>query len=533
MILRKPYAFIIKHFRLIHLIMLACIAFLLYNTNDIYQLFATLQRTNTYTYAGAGSYISSLIYYIIFIVLALAGIVYWLLREKKKPTILYLAMLIYFILLTIGYMYFFGVLADIQENLLELDTIILVRDLAFLFTLPLYVFFVLCFIRGIGFNIKQFNFSKDIEELKIVDKDSAEFELLIGQNNYKYMRTLRRALRETKYYILENRFALTCISVGVLAVFCGIGVYYYNEYAKRYSETELISVNFISYVINKSYITAYDYNGERVRDGFKYVVLDMTFYNSSNENRALNLDLITLTNGKLVYYPTLTKNSKFYDLGVPYSDKQEIKPQEYLSATLTFEIPDSTQTRNFTMRVQYDIGSSFNNVVAQYRNFAVNAVNIDSEELERTYSVNETINSDIVGRNQFSLTITGYSLMDVYDNKYVTCTSLDSCHAISSVISSTAYGTDTMLVVDYRGEMFDDANFTRTFNTYNKVFEGYCTIKYTIGDRTYEIPATIVSKSDVDGKIFMIADRAIVNADTIKLEFDFRTEKYIVNLKSN
>ncbi len=43
MILKKPYAFIIKHFRLIHLMMLACLAYLLMIARDINKLFASLQ----------------------------------------------------------------------------------------------------------------------------------------------------------------------------------------------------------------------------------------------------------------------------------------------------------------------------------------------------------------------------------------------------------------------------------------------------------------------------------------------------------
>ena len=48
--------------------------------------------------------------------------------------------------------------AELAENLFEDDQIILVRDISFLLSLPMYVFIPLCFVRGIGFDIKKFNF---------------------------------------------------------------------------------------------------------------------------------------------------------------------------------------------------------------------------------------------------------------------------------------------------------------------------------------------------------------------------------------
>lgn len=76
MVLRKPYAFIIRHFRMIHLMMLACLVFLLLNISDIHNIFATLQSTNSYIYAGATNYIANYVYYLIVFLLFLSGVVY-------------------------------------------------------------------------------------------------------------------------------------------------------------------------------------------------------------------------------------------------------------------------------------------------------------------------------------------------------------------------------------------------------------------------------------------------------------------------
>lgn len=533
MILRKPYAFIIKHFRLIHLLMFACLVFILTFINDINSLFTSLQSTNTFMYAGTDTYINNFVYYVVFALLFLSAVIFWLLKEKKKPTKLYLGLIIYCVALFVGIGFLFSLLTTMQENLVESEQLILGKDLSFIFSLPNYAFIVICFIRGIGFNIKQFNFSKDIEELQIADKDSAEFEVLIGQNNYKYLRTFRRTIREIKYYILENKFVITCFCALLLVFFVGYGIYYYNQYMKTLNASEATSVDGITYAVRRAYITAHDYNGNTISNKYKYVVIDMSFHNSTALDKTLNLDNITLANGELVYFNTLTKNGKFYDLGIPYTEDEVIKPGETKDATLTFELPSSVNSKNFVLRVQYDIDSTLDDIVARYRKFDIKATNIDSDNEKKVNNINETINVNVVNRNAFSLTVTGYNLLDSYDSKYVTCKSIDSCLPLSYVITPNKNNVDTMLVIDYKGIMYDDAIFTKTFNTYNKIFENYAIVSYTLYNKSYSSKVNVVSNSDVDGKIFINVDRRIMNATKISLLFNFRDQTFEVPLLTN
>lgn len=530
-VLRKPYAFIIKHFRLIHILLLACLIFLVVHLNDLHHFFANLQATSTYIYAGADVYIDRTVYLFAIGGLALSGIVFWLLREKKKPTTLYMSLIFYFIVLIIGNSYLFSLLRRLMEEVLEIDTIIFAKDISNILMLPGYVFLIFCFIRGIGFNIKQFNFSKDIAELQIADKDSAEFEVLIGQNNYKYFRTIRRVFRETKYYILENRFAIIIISSILFLFFLGGCFHYYNLYLKKLSERDITTVEGITYVVNRSYMTEYDYKGNRIRRGYKYVVVNMKFYNSTSTDKALNLDLITLYDSGLVYYPTLLANSSFYDLGVPYHEGEKIRASDELTATLAFEIPSSVKSKDFTLRVQYGLDNALDKVIAKYRQFAIHTVSIDAEELIQSRNINETMNVNAVGENQFSLTIAGHEIRDSYNDRFVICSKNLTCTPSSRLVVPTNPINSTMLVVHYTGEMFDDANFTMTFDTYNKVFANIGELTYKIANKEYTESIDIVPLSNVEGKIFINVNRRISRASEIFLTFHFRNETYNVQLK--
>lgn len=530
MILKKPYAFIIKHFRLIHLMMLACLTYLLMIARDINKLFSSLQASSTFIYSGADAYINKSVYYVLLIFLFLSGIVFWLLRKKKKPTKLYLFLLIYGFIEIFLFYYEFNLLSILQENVVESDQLILGKDISTICLLPNYVLMAFCFIRGIGFNLKQFNFSKDVEELEIADVDSAEFEVLIGQNNYKYFRFVRRTIRELKYYVLENKFGITVFASILLLFFSIYGVYYYNTYLKKTSKEETNVINGIAYTVRDSYITMKDFNGNELNDTYKYVVVDLTLFNNTSESKTLNLDDITLSNGALVYYPTLTRNQKFYDFGIPYNEGDLLLPNTSKDVTITFEIPRSTNSRNFALRVQYGLDTSGSKVLTKYRKFDVSSTIVDSDTNYIKTNVNETINTNVVGKNPFNLTITGYSILDSFDNRYVVCKNVTACNPLSNVIRPVRASSETMLVIDYKGTMYDDAKFTKTFNTYNKVFENYCTINYRVFNRDYSIKANVVANSDVEGKIFITMERNLVNATAITLLFEFRDNKYEVPL---
>lgn len=531
MILRKPYAFIIRHFRLIHIVMLLVLVYAFIDLSSVNTLFSNLQSSNTYTFANAMMYADNLVYWACIVLAAMSGTIFWLFKEKKKPTNLYLGIVIYSLVLIIGFIFLYGQLSSLQENLFEDDQIILVKDISFLLSLPMYAFIPLCFIRGIGFNIKKFNFSKDIKELEIAGEDSEEFEVMVGQNNYKYFRAIRRTLRETKYFIFENKFMLSVFASIIGVALIATGVYYYDAYMKKFSEAEVISVNQISYIVNRSYITEKDFRGDQIKSGYKYVVVDMAFHNVAKESRYLNLDLITLANGKIIYYPTLTMNGKFYDLGAPYKDKQAIAPGEMIEATLAFEIPVGVSTRNFTLRVQYEIDESFDEVVMRYKNFAVNTLSIDADEIVKNIKVNDPISVNIVGNNRINLSITGYNLIDNYDNKYVSCKDINTCNVYSSLINTNNSVGSTMLVLDYDMSIDDSAQITKTFNTTNKIFNNYAKIRYVTFNKEYIVDAKIVPNSDVKNKVFIEVPRNITNASSIDFLIDFRDEKFEVALK--
>ena len=102
MILKKPYGFLIKRFRIIHIILTALTIFIAVSSRNILAFFRRF-ISNGYSVTVidnmASEYIGWPIYITIILVVASLIAIYVLLRTKKKPNKIYLAAIIYYIIL--------------------------------------------------------------------------------------------------------------------------------------------------------------------------------------------------------------------------------------------------------------------------------------------------------------------------------------------------------------------------------------------------------------------------------------------------
>ena len=88
MILKKPYAFLIKRFRLIHLILTVLIGFLLARTYTLYSFF--LRYINNISTSASDfiptNYITLYMFLTAIIILAFSIAMFMLMKQKNKPT---------------------------------------------------------------------------------------------------------------------------------------------------------------------------------------------------------------------------------------------------------------------------------------------------------------------------------------------------------------------------------------------------------------------------------------------------------------
>ena len=123
MILKKPYAFLIKYFRIIHIILALPIIYLILRTGNIVHFFSDYIDTNYYTNVSniAGTYIIS-------------GIaIYFLMRKKEKSTIFYFLLILFYLILFVVLGITHSILTGMEITSLEATTALAFRDLSYLF----------------------------------------------------------------------------------------------------------------------------------------------------------------------------------------------------------------------------------------------------------------------------------------------------------------------------------------------------------------------------------------------------------------
>ena len=118
MILKKPYAFLIRHFRLIHFLLFLIAGFLLLRTNNLY--IYTNNFVNTMVYSSPiSTVLDGFMYLSIWVLMIGFGVITYLLYYKKKPFIEYVIGIgIYILILILFYFlrnYFdnLGIIADV------------------------------------------------------------------------------------------------------------------------------------------------------------------------------------------------------------------------------------------------------------------------------------------------------------------------------------------------------------------------------------------------------------------------------------
>ena len=100
---------------------------------------------------------------------------------------------LYYLLIFAYFIYMFTIFHGLEQTGLKFDSIRAIRDISAIVLLPQIVFLFIILGRTLGFNIKQFDFKKDLEELQIDTSDYEEVEVVFGKNNYKTARFIRNS----------------------------------------------------------------------------------------------------------------------------------------------------------------------------------------------------------------------------------------------------------------------------------------------------------------------------------------------------
>jgi len=282
MIIRKPYAFLIKNFKKIHVFLLLLSLFVAYKLLNVSSFVSEFMNLGTYDFYNdpITNYISFFLMLSVLLLVVGSLALIFLLRYKKKPWKVYLVpffeYLALFFVLGMIKSFFNKYSYDVETTDLRLS-----RDLLFMFIMAQLPAIGIYGMRVFGLDIQKFNFNSDQEFLELSEKDREEIEISLSLDKDTFKRGYKRLFRNVKYVYLEHK--KICISVIILLV----SVFGYNLYKmffvtnKSYTEGEIYNANGYSITINKSYFTNKDNVGNVISNKSNFLVLDLTLKNNA------------------------------------------------------------------------------------------------------------------------------------------------------------------------------------------------------------------------------------------------------------
>ena len=180
MVFRKPYAFLIKNFRKIHILMLLLVIYVYVKHISLLAFvrnYVALQSYNS-SLESIDKYVGFLPNLAIFLILLITGLLIYLFLYKKKPWKLYLVIVFEYALMLIGFYMASSYFHSYDANS-TLSGAMAIRDILFIASFPQYAVLVILLIRIAGIDMSKFDFAHDEEFMSLSAEDREEFEINI------------------------------------------------------------------------------------------------------------------------------------------------------------------------------------------------------------------------------------------------------------------------------------------------------------------------------------------------------------------
>lgn len=526
MILRKPYAFFIKHFKLIHFLITLCIAYVALKLTGILSFFSEyLQSTATIIDTDVAKQLyPAMLYIVLFVALITIVLVGMVMRFKKKPIVFYLVNTIHIIYTIVVLIYSHQIVRKLELGLVEVRTLKLVQDLLIISFILVSLGIVLMSLRSLGFDIKKFEFGKDID-LQIDEQDREEFELDVNIDTASFKRKWKRNIRNFKYVYRENKNMILLTTLVIIGMICGYTYWHFSIYNKMNKQGTVLRTADFMFGVASSYATKIDYKGSVINDN-SFVIVKIKVKNVSNKNAKLETGRIGLTIDKMTYYPTTDYQTKFVDLGLVYV-ADEISADKFQTYLLVYEVPTSMLKKKQKYLKYSDSASSQVKIKLEIE---------DIDEQIKTIALEK--NKKIVFDNQFlkgsNLLITNSEFNDVFKVNYRFCLTNNDCKVSYEYVRpglNTNYDK-TILKIDGAYEFNTKLDIINA-NRLGQILANYGTITYSLNGlpKVYSLTEVKPTKATADTTAYLEVPKEIEQATNIDLILHIRNYKYVYSIK--
>lgn len=522
MILRKPYAFLIKHFKLIHIILTLLLSYVFYKSMNVLTFFNEYISANQLTIISSGeTYLfNSFMFMAIILSILIAIVISVLMFNKKKPLLYYFSLIIVYLLLFIFFLYTKGQVHILEQELIDVRIIRGIRDIAVATVAIQFIFILFSLIRGVGFDVKKFNFKEDLEELDINEEDREEIEVAIKLDFESYKTRFKKAIRYFKYSLVENKqFVIIMVSLFVLIIGGGILYKTINKGKILNQGAYIYPINY-SLTVKNTYLTTKDYKGNVIDKNKSFVLLNIDVRKTTTSNIKLDIARMAINIEDYRVYPTADYIGSFRDIGYEYNDYE--LSSEYTSYILVYEVPK--QFLNKEMVFEYtDITDSVYSI-------GLNYINLDNIKEEKEIILNNKIELNNTILNSSDFILKKFEIADKFKVDYEMCITEKECYQyyenIYPDLSSDYDRTLIRLRLDLNINNYHKKISTIDFINY------FGNINYEVNGKKYIANIKQVNTKKVNTKdLYLSVNKNIKDASSIELEFKIRNYKYVYKVK--
>ncbi len=339
MILRKPYAFVIKHFKLIHLICFVLVGLLIMNTLTTMTFLNEFLKSNL-AYINRADFNSNFSWTLLVVPVVILAIfigISALMYMKQKPIKFYIFSIIGLSLIFAFNIYVRGIMYSMIESMQSVQTIKVLAD--FLLFSVFFELFVLltCFIRGIGFNISRFDFNTDLNEMiEENDNEEVEFQFDLDLNDIK--RNSNKTKRQIRYFYKENQSIIKYTGMVIIGIFAILGIKLFLDSRKDITRGP-ISYNDFTFEVVDSYITNTDINYKELDNNTYLIVVKANITNdNTKEAQVFKTGTLVLNLDNNLFKTTDAYGNATQDIGDNYTHFA-IAPEQTKEVLFTFAIP--------------------------------------------------------------------------------------------------------------------------------------------------------------------------------------------------
>ena len=518
MIIRKPYAFLIKNFRKIHIALLILSLYIAYKIFDVSNFVNQFMDLGIYDlYADpVTNHITGFMMFSVFILIIGSGLLLLLLRHKNKPWKMYLIPFVFyislFLILNIIKSFFRVYTTDVETTDLRMS-----RDLLMIFLIVQLPAIGVFLMRILGVDIGKFNFNTDQEFLELSDADREEVEISLDIDINTFKRLYRRLIRNIKYFYEEHK-VISRIVIGTILI-----IIIYNIYSFIFVTNKVYKMgenyNYDGFIVNikNAYVTDKDCKNEVVSKNSKFIILDVSVKNNSMAPRNFNTSNFHIKAGSNDYSTTETVYSKeFADLGESYSKVKSINSEQNLDFIIVFKVNEKISNNRFVLFYQERNGLS------KLRKIKLKLSDISKVNSSEKYDLGDSFSVNVKG-NEETLSFDSYELLDSTSYSTKEC-SFGNCSIVSKEFSvSSDY---KILMIEFASDDWETKNMIDFFDRYGKII-----YKDSSGDEE-SLDIDFALKNKYYGKVvYLKVPTEMVDAKSVALNFVVRNLEINYKLK--